>query len=259
MDGEKERAETAPDITRERDEERPIAYFEDLSPVARSLVRAFQLGISWSPEFHAASTNNLPLDDFLRHSAAWDARGTDAEEGPATKASSKGGPATSDPLCPIGGEDLYKILSHTIAERQDETQTGIQIDGVRAKTKIDQLSDRCEIIFDRRGISASRLRVTDDNGDGIALNCRGTVQPTPIRLERCKFEGRVVFDGARFGPLSLKGATIEASAKEAPNLSAADAVFAGPLILSGMTCDGVFLNFAQIAGLLNLENATIGS
>jgi hypothetical protein len=240
-------------------DERPTVFFEDLPPVGQSLVRAFESGIAWTPDFHRAFVKGGPLDRFLSHSAAW---GASTADGDADRSFSSSPPVGGPTYTDIDGEVLYEIISHTIIERQDRTQTGIEIgdpQGKRAKEWIDDKIRGHQIDFDRRGIRAEWLHVKDNDQDGIALNCLGILQPIPIQLIDCEFHGRVVFDMARLGPLSLEGATIEAKkVGERPDLSLEGTVLEGPLNLSGIKkCAGVSLNQALIGGLFNAQGAKL--
>jgi hypothetical protein len=235
-------------------DERPTVFFEDLPPVAQSLVRAFESGIAWTPDFHRAFVKGGPLDRFLSHSAAWGASGSD---GTTDQRFASSPPASGPTYTDIDGEVLYEILSHTIIEREDKAQSGIEIRNTQAHKWIDAETKKNKIEFDRRGIKAEHLRVTHPDTDGIVLNCFGINQPIPIQLVDCAFMGRVVFDSARLGPLSLEGAKFEAASPGKPHFSADATTFEGPLNLNRLQCRGVFLNFVRIGGLFSMEDAKI--
>lgn len=225
----------------------PGILIDNLSSVGQSLVWAFQRGVAWNPNLLEALTRGLPVTTDKLTRAAWGSF------------DDQSGNSKSNNIYEISGEELYLILSHTIYEREGVEHDKKLIDAQPASQWLTDATRLRAISFDRRGIRASGLKVTDPTPDGIVLNSAGLFQPIPIALDNCIFQGRIVLDKAKLGHLSLAAAafTESDSSADKPDISADGARIDGDLILTNVKCRGVSLSRISVDKLLTLENSTI--
>ena len=225
-------------ITPERNKHLSALGSQGFSLVGQSLIEAFTRGVPWTPRYY---------DGFLR------ARDSVLMRGRPMYLEGDASDTTAVPrLVEIDGEELYRILSRTIYEREgvEHWDNAEKYPHDFRKDVEDRIADVNKdgperFRFDRRGIAASDLRITAD------FNARGLVQPIPIKLERCIFERSITLANARLGPLDLSDCVF-------PNLGGDSLRVDGDLLLPNVKVDyDIYLRAAHIAGLLQLGGATL--